>query len=121
MVLKRKEQYVLYTQLLENCEVISFQKIRTGTEYNYAYFPIILKTEELLLKVKMLLEANSIFPRRYFFPSLNELPYISTTKKLPNASSISKGVLCLPLYHDLSRTDVQKICNLILDTIKEAE
>ena len=74
-----------------------------------------------MLKIKRELEIHNIFPRRYFFPSLSELPYVITTKKLPNASTISKSVLCLPLYFDLSETDIQIVCDIILDTLKTVE
>ena len=118
IIAKRKELYLLYTNLLENNNTIRFQKIRAEVTYNYAYFPIIFETEHLLLEIKKALEAHNIFPRRYFYPSLNNLPYTRTKSKLVNASSISKRVLCLPLYFDLSQTEVKNICEIILTTIK---
>lgn len=119
IISKRKEQYELYVQLLQDCNAIRLQKIRTGTTYNYAYFPVVFNLEAVLLKVKQALEGHNIFPRRYFFPSLSDLPYLTKNKTLPNATSISKRVLCLPLYFDLNKKDVQKICDIVLDTIKE--
>ncbi|MBF0593179.1 MAG: DegT/DnrJ/EryC1/StrS family aminotransferase, partial [Nitrospirae bacterium] len=38
---------------------------------NYGYYPVIFQTEGQLLDVKAKLNAKDIYPRRYFFPSLN--------------------------------------------------
>ena len=48
--------------------------------YNYAYYPIILNSENQLLQVIENLKHTNISGRRYFYPSLNELPYL---KKQP--------------------------------------
>lgn len=81
---------------------------------NYAYYPVILETEELLLKIKSKLDNNEIFTRRYFHPSLaNSLPYLKPNS-LKLVDDISKRVLCLPLYYDLTLEEVDLICRLIL-------
>lgn len=82
---------------------------------NFAYFPIILESEELLLKIKKYLDTNEIFTRRYFYPSLaTALPYVSKATLLPITDNLSKRVLCLPLYYDLTIEEVLLICRLIL-------
>lgn len=91
---------------------ISKLKIRENTQWNYAYYPIFFKTEEELLKAKKNLEVNQVFPRRYFFPSLEELPYVSS-QSCPIAKDIANRVLCLPLYTGLEDENVEKICTLI--------
>jgi len=85
-------------------------------EYNYAYYPVIFSSEELLLKTFHALGEHSISPRRYFYPTLETLPYIKTEKTCVIAESIAKRVLCLPLYHTLSLDDVDRICDIILTT-----
>jgi dTDP-4-amino-4,6-dideoxygalactose transaminase len=80
---------------------------------NYAYFPIIIESEDLLLKCIELLEAHKIFVRRYFFPSLaTSIPYIES-EVMPVTEGIAKRILCLPLYHDLSIEEVDMICRLM--------
>lgn len=80
---------------------------------NYAYYPILLESEEVLLKVKEKLEANQIQTRRYFYPSLaTALPYLDS-KEMEVTDSVSKRVLCLPFYFDLNLEEIEKICNLI--------
>ena len=73
---------------------------------------MIFKDEVQLLRVKSALESEQIFTRRYFYPSLNKLPYVSS-KPLPIAESISNSVLCLPLFVGLKKTDIDKIIKLI--------
>lgn len=80
---------------------------------NYAYYPILLESEEILLKVKEKLEANQIQTRRYFYPSLaTALPYLEP-KEMEVTDSVSKRVLCLPFYFDLEETDILFISNII--------
>ncbi len=85
-----------------------------GSENNYAYYPVVFEKEELLLKCMEYLQLNEIYTMRYFYPSLaNTLPYVQH-KHLEITDSISKCVLCLPLYHDLTLEEVDMICRLIL-------
>ncbi|MCO5287710.1 MAG: DegT/DnrJ/EryC1/StrS family aminotransferase [Chitinophagaceae bacterium] len=91
-----------------------FLKIRDNAEWNYSYFPLVLESEHQLLHIQEVMNKNSIFPRRYFYPSLNSLPYL-TYSKMPYAEDISKRVICLPLYHDMKNEDLEKICNILID------
>jgi len=85
-----------------------------ASENNCAYYPIIINTEELLLKIKQKLDANEIFTRRYFYPSLaSSLPYVESSK-MAKTDDISKRVLCLPLYYDLTVEEIDLICRLSL-------
>lgn len=80
---------------------------------NYAYYPILLESEVVLLKVKEKLEDHQIQTRRYFYPSLAmALPYLDP-KEMEVTDSVSKRVLCLPFYFDLNLKEIEKICNLI--------
>ena len=81
-------------------------KLREETKWNYAYFPILFDSENHLLRVSKALNEKGIFPRRYFYPSLDELPYVTDTK-CPISQSISKRVLCLPLFYKLD-VEIQK-------------
>jgi dTDP-4-amino-4,6-dideoxygalactose transaminase len=81
---------------------------------NYAYYPLIFDSEQLLLKCINELKANEIFGRRYFYPSLaTSLPYIKNNV-LENVDNISKCIFCLPLYYDLTVEEVDFICRLLL-------
>jgi len=88
-------------------------KIRKNTKWNYSYYPIIFETEEILLDIVKILNKKDIFPRRYFYPSLNNLEYLDTKNKMPVSEKIATNVLCLPLYLGLKNSELQIISNII--------
>jgi dTDP-4-amino-4,6-dideoxygalactose transaminase len=82
---------------------------------NFAYYPLLIESEELLLKCVQKLKEHNIHTRRYFFPSLaKSLPYVSN-KELVVVDDISPRILCLPLYFDLKDTEVDTICSILLN------
>ena len=93
-----------------------FIKIREHTRWNHSYFSIIFNSEKELLKVQKSLNDNDIFPRRYFYPSLNTLPYV-VNQVTPISESLSKRILCLPLYDSLNENDQQKIIKIIIKNV----
>lgn len=110
---KRKTLTERYTSNLQNFK--AYQPLSyKGASLNYAYYPLVLENEELLLKVKALLDGNEIFTRRYFYPSLaNTLPYLES-KNFEITDAVAKRVLCLPLFYDLTLEEVDLICRLML-------
>ncbi len=112
---KRKEQWCYYKNKFKELTTIRLLSLPNSKEYNYAYFPIVLANEQQLLKILKIVKNKGIYPRRYFYPSLNTLPYLEKSNACPIAESIANRVLCLPLFHEL-REKEQKI---IIDTIYE--
>jgi dTDP-4-amino-4,6-dideoxygalactose transaminase len=86
-------------------------------EYNYAYYPVILESEDKLIEVTNALKAQEITPRRYFYPSLNQLSYLNNYNPCPVSESYSLRALSLPLYYDLALTDVERISAIINQTL----
>lgn len=111
IIASRKKIVELYDNELSSLEIQKL-RIRDNTEWNYSYYPIIFNDEQRLLDVVSRLENEKIFTRRYFFPSLNMLSYLDF-QPMPISESISKRILCLPLYKDLSKVDVLRIASLI--------
>lgn len=112
---KRKNQSLQYIKWLSR-PYIEMPRINADAEYNYAYFPIVLENEEIVLKVIKDLESNWISPRRYFFPSLNTTElYKSEPKDISEA--YANRVICLPLYHNLSEEEIDFVCRIILRTL----
>lgn len=109
----RKKASKIYDGLLPTLTKPLFQK---EAKFNYGYYPIILKNEIEVLKVIEALKKEKIFPRRYFYPSLNNLNYVEK-KSFPIADSISKKILCLPLHHDLSLVDLKKISDIVKNVL----
>lgn len=115
---KRKTIVSLYQELLQELPV-QMGKYYKKIDYNFAYFPVIFGSEKILLDVTKKLNEENVFPRRYFYPSLNTLPFVENSS-CPVSESIAKRVLCLPLYHDLSLKDVRIIVKIIKDTFTES-
>ncbi len=113
---KRKEQYIYYREWLANINAKK-QSLHAECEYNYSYFPLIFETEDVLVKTIQELENYYIQPRRYFYPSLNTLPYLRDSQKCPMSERSAVGSLCLPLYHSLKRNEQDLICRIILRVI----
>jgi dTDP-4-amino-4,6-dideoxygalactose transaminase len=88
--------------------------IGDDVEYNYAYYPVLFDSEELLLKVVAALNQNSIYPRRYFYPSLEKLPYVHQKKKCEVTEATARRVLCLPLFDTLTQEEIGIIFQIIL-------
>jgi len=88
-------------------------KLHPECSYNYAYYPIVLESEEILLRSVEKLNAQWIYPRRYFYPSLSSLPYVKP-QQTPITDDISKRILCLPLYYELSFEEVDLISRILL-------
>lgn len=115
----RKECSVWYDEQLKGC-LLQRPVPPVGLEYNYAYYPVIFPTQEVMMRVRQKLLDNGIWPRRYFYPSLNTLPFLSPELKriCPVSENISGRGLCLPLYAGLQRLEVAHICNLVLQAIQ---
>lgn len=114
---KRRELSLYYdSQLKDVMHYLQRPEFPDHVDYNYAYYCVRFPSEEVLLKVRDALNASFVYPRRYFFPSLDSLPYVKSPGKLV-AGDISSSVLCLPLYHDLALADIQRICRIIKEIL----
>jgi dTDP-4-amino-4,6-dideoxygalactose transaminase len=109
----RKEVYETYKKELEG--IVEFQEQNENSTQNYSYFPVVFENEEQLLKVQKALSKKNIFPRRYFYPSLDTLTYIEPKQECEISRDISRRILCLPIYAELEK-DVQ---DTIVGTIKD--
>lgn len=114
IISSRKECTGWYDEQLEGC-MLQRPDPPVGLEYNYGYYPVIFSTHEVMMRVRQTLIDNGIGPRRYFFPSLNVLPYLKPEQKRACfvSESVASRALCLPLYVGLSKAEVAVICNHI--------
>lgn len=111
IIKRRKEISDLYDSLLN--KYVQRPKEQKDLQYNYAYYPVVFKSESELLNVFSILGENDIYPRRYFYPTLNKLPYV-TGEPCPVSEDISLRIACLPLYPNLTDEEVKKISDLII-------
>ena len=108
----RKKLSLHYDENL-NLGKISKPKSNLNFNRNFSYYPIIFESENDLLKIDSILKDNQIFSRRYFYPSLNNLPFLTSKISLPISESIAKRVLALPLYNGLNLKSIEFVSNLI--------
>jgi len=118
----RREINLAYRHLLDGVKGIELINQPGGTTWNYSYFPItvgpdyVMSRDELFQKLR----DHGIFARRYFYPLISEFPMYrglpsASPANLPVASLLTRRVLCLPIYPDLSMEDVRRISALIKD------
>ncbi len=79
---------------------------------NFSYFPVIFDSEVQLENVIKHLNRQEIYPRRYFYPALNELPYLEY-QSCPIAEDIARRIVCLPLSAEIPLEDVLRITQII--------
>lgn len=119
IIQNRRRICEVYDAELNELGIVFFNRPK-NYEYNYAYYPVVFRDEEQLFAVKQTLNLNQINPRRYFYPSLNTLPFIQSRQDCPVSEDISSRVLCLPLYHGLERQNVLRITSLIKEVVKSS-
>jgi dTDP-4-amino-4,6-dideoxygalactose transaminase len=108
---ERKKVTQLYDTLID-FEKVSKMEIRLETIWNHSYYPIVFKSEEVLLQTLEKLNGQNIFPRRYFYPSLNTIEY-TKGKEMPISEQVAARILCLPLFYKLPNDTIIKIANTI--------
>jgi dTDP-4-amino-4,6-dideoxygalactose transaminase len=112
----RKEIFGWYDNLL-NWDILSAPVRAEDLEYNYAYYPVVFPSEQVMRHIMKALLVEDIIPRRYFYPSLNTLEFMPRKISCPVSEDIARRVLSLPLYVGLSRPDVEKISRIINDNL----
>jgi dTDP-4-amino-4,6-dideoxygalactose transaminase len=106
----RQEAVNTYKQKLN--PAFQVLKLREESQWNYSYYPVIFETKAEMLSAEKKLNEKNIIPRRYFFPSLCNLPYVQK-QKMAVSERIANSILCLPLYHGIDNKHLEQVCTLI--------
>lgn len=119
-IAKREKAYLRYVERLSGVEGIKLISMQQGVRHNYSYFPVFFDGYKYdRNEVQERLAKENIFARKYFYPLTNELAcykdaYGSATNNTPVAKKAAECVLTLPMYADLTVSDVDRICDVIL-------
>lgn len=113
---------IRYREALRPVVGIRFFDDMPGVRHNYSYFPIFVDAEEYGITRDELffkLRDHGIMSRRYFYPLISTFSTYSglpsaTTENLPNATRIANEVICLPMHHELSEEDVDRVLEIIV-------
>ena len=109
---KREEVYHRYYKALK--DHFEMPAWKEGATRNYAYFPVLFPSEDALLKTQQRLNEAGIFPRRYFYPSLDALGYGQPGGENPVSRDRASRVLCLPIYPALPPEEQEKIISIMI-------
>ena len=118
----RRQVAVRYRDALRDVPGISFFDDMPGVRHNYSYFPIFVKAEEYGMtrdELYFKLKEHNILGRRYFYPLISTfstyrgLPS-AATENLPVATRVANEVICLPMHHELSEEDLNRIIEVIV-------
>ena len=112
---RSKDVYERYEKELEG--LVQFQEQNPNSTKNYSYFPIVLRNEDQTLVIQNALNEQQIFPRRYFYPSLDTLHYIEPKQHCEHSRDISKRILCLPIYPELDIENQLKIISIVKEHV----
>ena len=116
-IIESRRMTVDYYNAHLNFDRLKGMKIRENTEWNFSYYPVIFDSELQLLQVQNQLNSKNVFPRRYFYPSLNTIDYVKG-QKTPISEDIASRILCLPLYKGLEEADLQRIVEVVNRNLK---
>lgn len=123
-IAKRKTIVEHYNRYLENVDGIRVNQPQKEVTPNYAYYPVIFDEKSFGANRDQVFEAlahNGIGARKYFYPITNDFDCFRgqyDANDTPIAFNLSRRVLTLPLYSDLSIEDVERICEIILSCKK---
>ncbi len=117
---RRQEIDAHYREALADITGINVPPHPSSKRHNYSYFPILVEPDYPLSRNGLydLLKTNDIFARRYFYPLISEFPMYrsmpsAAKSNLSVAHQVASEVICLPIYPDLSITEVDRIIELI--------
>ena len=118
----RRQVAVRYREALRDVKGICFFDDMPGVRHNYSYFPIFVNAEEYGMtrdELYFKLKEHNILGRRYFYPLISTfstyrgLPS-AATENLPVATRVANEVICLPMHHELSEEDLNRIIEVIV-------
>ncbi|HBD94265.1 MAG TPA: aminotransferase [Spirochaetia bacterium] len=117
---KRKHIFLKYTELLFNVTGVQLKREQPDVVYNYAYFPVQIDKDlcgKSRDEVYEYLKTKNIFCRRYFYPLITDFVMYKETFSLATAKQVADQIICLPIYPDLNLSDVEIICDTIINFI----
>ncbi|OIN12142.1 DegT/DnrJ/EryC1/StrS family aminotransferase [Oceanisphaera psychrotolerans] len=107
----RAEVWHRYEQALAG--TLQLQSRAKALDYNYAYFPVVFKTEAKAVRVAATLKEHGVLARRYFYPSLESVECLNSQKKQAISKNIASRILCLPIYNKLGNAEQKEIIELV--------
>lgn len=120
---KRHQVAVKYRNALRNVPGIRFFDDMPGVRHNYSYFPVFINAEEFGMtrdELYFKMKADGVLSRRYFYPLIStfstyrSLPSAGA-ENLPVATKVANEVICLPMHHELSDEEINRVLEHIIE------
>lgn len=119
----RHQIAIKYRAALRSVKGLTFFDDMPGVRHNYSYFPIFVAAEEYGMtrdELYFKMKEHGVFGRRYFYPLISTFTTYrglesATFENLPNAYRMADSVICLPMHHELSEQDIEKVIIIILN------
>lgn len=120
---KRHQVAIKYRNALRNVPGIRFFDDMPGVRHNYSYFPIFINAEEFGMtrdELYFKMRADGVLGRRYFYPLIStfstyrSLPSAGA-ENLPVATKVANEVICLPMHHEITDTDIERVLAHIIN------
>ena len=117
----RRRVAVRYREALRGVPGLRVMEDMPGVRHNYSYFPVFVDAaaygmtrDELYFRMK----EHGVLGRRYFYPLITDFSTYrglesARPENLPVATRVADSVICLPMYHDLTDGDVDRVIGLI--------
>lgn len=117
----RQKVAIKYRKELRDVAGITFFDDMPGVKHNYSYFPIFVDAskygmtrDELYSKMK----EQNVLGRRYFYPLISTFSTYrgldsANPSNLPNTHKMANSVICLPMYHNLRESEIERVINII--------
>ena len=106
-----------YRAALTDVKGVRIFEERKDVTYNYSYFPVFIDEKEFGMSRDELyfkMRDAGVLGRRYFYPLISNfstyrgLPSAAPSN-LPVATRMADEVICLPMHHDLTDEDVERV------------
>ena len=119
-IAKRAQVDARYRKHLSGVPGLTLNPDQAGLKRNYSYFPVLFDPEAFGAdrdKVFAALAEEGVGARKYFYPLTSAYSAFKgkyDPEETPAALRVSRQVLTLPMYGDLSMEDVDRICETVL-------
>ena len=118
----RHQVAVKYREALRGVKGIRVMEDMPGVRHSYSYFPMFINAEEYGMtrdELYFKMKENNVLGRRYFYPLISEFSTYrglesSKPENLPVAHQIADSVICLPMYHNLTEEDTDRVIEQIV-------
>ena len=120
IIIKRRKNAKYITQKLEKFKKIKFLEEPNGTKHVQQLFTISLPSKTIRNKFSKFLTKKGIMTKIFFEPIHTSEFYKKNFKlKLNNTEMISSKIISLPMFPELTKTEMNYICDSVSEFMEK--